>query len=892
MSLKTSEEISLLEPLQFQSVDNVEIKGRDLEQSTDKPPEEASPENGSSNLVIEPGVGVLESFQQALNNILSSTTPTPTIDVFAPQSLLEQLGIPGPEPVDPTSAPDETVPSKGTRNSPRIAVETSVDADKYSTSRMSRPAPSEVPRDNLFQIVGTQFANVLESNSGQQFQNVTSQIAGEITNATNAFTGSSNSGIGTGIQSQLQQLINSITPSSDSKPASNQSDSPSPGISQDSIFQQLGSQVTNPFGINAANGSSITNPLQPVTSQLGTIGNQFAGAIPNATNLIVGTNGADIQSQLQQLINIVGPNRTKPQSDSQPSGVSQDSFFQQLGSQFNNFFSTNNSAVSNPLGSITSQFQNVSSQIAGGITNVSNTFTGSSNSANSTATDPFGVFTSQFQNVGTQITGGITNVTNAFTGSSNTGNSSSFLTSLQNQLLSLLGNTSSTSPPTTNESSTEASSSASTSSPNSESSTDSSTTQPANDPIFPGILQPITIPFGNNGANQSSSSSPFNQIQNIGFSNATSGLLPNAPIGVPNTTAELQNLVNQLSPSSLSQTSNQVVDALKPSSIQGQLQGIGSQLEANIPNVSNDAGILNSLIPNILNWNSVSDLLLPSSLLTSSNNNLNPLPLPFLCPVCTPVCGKANPHARVAGGVELTPSNKYPWTARIMYFGTDVGQGTLINDRAVVTTATIVKSIPIYTAVTVLFNVFDKTATTEQRLERRVANVYTPLLYNPANIYDYNIGIIRLATPVTFSTTFMPICLPKYYDSIGGTSGTLVGWGAQTPTGAGSNKPREVSIPLYTDRECQLSNSRLTSNNLCGGVIKPASDAFIKATCKGDDGAALMYPSRTDATVLTLLGVAIDVPNQGCGETNQLSVFSKVYNNLDFIVLFGSGCGC
>ncbi|XP_062702308.1 mucin-17-like [Aedes albopictus] len=856
----------------FQSAENSMVSGSEIS-STDENltgteiPVEINSGSEGENLVIPAEVAALESFHQALNNIVNSSTPSSTVDVSPPQSLLQQLGILGPVPAEA-----QPIPYRTSRTS------------SVSTLQ-SESAPAPESRQNVFQIVGTQLANVFESNGGQQFQNVTSQIAGGFTNATSVLTGSSNSGIGSGIQSQLQQLINSIAPTA------NQSDTPSPGIAQDSIFQQIGSQITN-----VVNGTSAINPLQPVASQLGTIGNQFTGAIPNATNLITGTNSADIQNQLQQLINSLDPTQTKPpnqQSDSPPPNVSQDSFFQQLGSQFTNLFgvNNNNSSASNPLGSIASQYQNVSSIITGSIANVSNVITGSSNSANST--DPLGAWTSQFQNVGTQITGGITNVTNAFTGS-NSDNSSSFLASLQNQLLSLLGNTTSSSPSSSNStdsgSSTDNSASTTTAT-NNETTTEASSSSQANDPIYSGFFNP----FGNNGANQSSSSSPFSQIQNVGsqimtgFSNATSGLLPN---GLPNTTAELQNLINQLSPSSVSQTSNQVVDALKPSSIQGQLQGIGSQLEANIPTVSNDVGLLNNLVPSILNWNSVSDLLLPSSLLTTSNNNLNPLPLPLLCPVCTPVCGKTNPRTRVAGGVELTPTNKYPWTARIMYFGTDVGQGTLINDRAVVTTATIIKNIPIYTAVTVLFNVFDKTSTTEQRLERRAANVYTPLLFNTANIYDYNIGIIQLATPVTFTTNFMPICLPKYYDSIGGTSGSLVGWGSQTPTGAGSNKPREVSIPMYTDRECQLSNSRLTKNNLCGGVAKPAADAALKATCKGDDGAALMYPSRTDATVLTLLGIAIDVPNQGCGEFNQFSVFTKVYNNLDFIVLYGTGCGC
>ncbi|XP_062538138.1 mucin-5AC-like [Armigeres subalbatus] len=699
--------------------------------------------------------------------------------------------------------------------------------------RFVRQLPPEVSQDSLLQLLGTQIANALESNSGQQIQNITSQIAtgfSNVTNqvaegfsnATNSIT--SNSDINASLQSQLLQLINSLGTAINS--STSQSDSPTKVVSQDSIFQQIGSQLSN-AATNAT--SSGINLLQPIGSQVQNVTNQLTGAIPNAANISTITTGSEIQNQLLQLINSLGINTTNAinqQSDSKPSGVSQDSIFSQIVN-----------SASSALGSLATQFQNASAQAAAGLTNVSNSITDSINSASSSGSDPLSVITSQIGSVGAQITGGISNVTNAIAESNLSVNNSTILTALQNQLETLLNSSISNTTTTTTESSTDTSSSTST-----------TTTGASNDPIFLAPFQTIST----------------------SLSNATSGLIPNIS----------------------SETFNQIVDALKPSAIQGQLQGIGSQLEANIPIISNDEGILSTISQNILNWNNVNNLLLPSNLLSSTNNNVNPAPLPLMCPDCTPSCGKTNPEARVAGGTLLSPTNTYPWTARILYFGTDIGQGTLINDRAVITTATIIRTIPIYSAVTVLFNVFDKSSTTEQRLERNAINVFTPKLYNPANIYDFNIGIIRLATPVTLTSTFMPICLPKYYDSIGGTSGSLIGWGAQTLTGQTSDTPREVSIPLYTDRECQLSNSNLTTNNLCGGVVKPAPTAAIKATCKGDDGAALMYPSRTDATVLTLLGVAIDVPGQGCGETNQLSVFSKVYNNLDFIVLYGAGCGC
>lgn len=53
-----------------------------------------------------------------------------------------------------------------------------------------------------------------------------------------------------------------------------------------------------------------------------------------------------------------------------------------------------------------------------------------------------------------------------------------------------------------------------------------------------------------------------------------------------------------------------------------------------------------------------------------------------------------------------------------------------------------------------------------------------------------------------------------------------------------------------------------------------------------------MTPSRINATRLTLIGVTIDIPGEGCGETNQPAVFTNVQNYIDFIIYHGIGCGC
>lgn len=169
----------------------------------------------------------------------------------------------------------------------------------------------------------------------------------------------------------------------------------------------------------------------------------------------------------------------------------------------------------------------------------------------------------------------------------------------------------------------------------------------------------------------------------------------------------------------------------------------------------------------------------------------------------------------------------------MQYYDQNVGTGTLINDRVVLTTGRIVSSMIIFNQIKVIFGVFEPNSTTESTSRSVFAVTRTKLhpQYSASNLLSYNIGLLQLAVPVTITDNFMPICLPSRINTFSNTEAKLVGWGAREFGGESWNKLQEATIPLYSFDECRLAYPNSTENNICGGVFGPAPKDKHKTSC-------------------------------------------------------------
>ena len=94
-------------------------------------------------------------------------------------------------------------------------------------------------------------------------------------------------------------------------------------------------------------------------------------------------------------------------------------------------------------------------------------------------------------------------------------------------------------------------------------------------------------------------------------------------------------------------------------------------------------------------------------------------------------------------------------------------------------------------------------AVTNRRLNAIVNLVY-PL--PQSNLRQYDFGLVKLASPLIFSASVAPVCLPdpafsstKYV----GRTGTVSGWGATDPEGMNTSTVlKDLEVTVLSNEEC------------------------------------------------------------------------------------------
>ncbi|XP_017351041.1 vitamin K-dependent protein C isoform X1 [Ictalurus punctatus] len=228
-------------------------------------------------------------------------------------------------------------------------------------------------------------------------------------------------------------------------------------------------------------------------------------------------------------------------------------------------------------------------------------------------------------------------------------------------------------------------------------------------------------------------------------------------------------------------------------------------------------------------------------------------------------------------GGEVGKKGESPWQALILNSqGKFHCSGVLIDENWVLTAAHCLEK---FSRFTVRLGDYKRLKFEESEVTLPVVKIVPHPKYNSLTV-DNDIALLRLESPVTFSTYIVPACLPsrdlaERVLHLNGTMTVVTGWGKyKEGTMSYSSDLKHISLPLVEQSECahHMVNN-LTENMLCAGSIGSTKDA-----CKGDSGGPMMTLYRNTWFLIGLVSWG-----EGCGNTDKLGVYTKVSNYMEWI---------
>jgi len=216
----------------------------------------------------------------------------------------------------------------------------------------------------------------------------------------------------------------------------------------------------------------------------------------------------------------------------------------------------------------------------------------------------------------------------------------------------------------------------------------------------------------------------------------------------------------------------------------------------------------------------------------------------------------------IVGGTRVPSAGKYPFMASLLSGGNLRCGASILSDTWLVTAAHCTPTSSM--RITVGSLRYDGQGNPPAQ-SFPIRRSLTHPNYNSAAI-DYDVALIELASPLTFSANVQPVKLaPTNSGDFTGDDSIIIGWGTTTEGGAISRDLLEVTIPIVSNADCNVAYGNITPRMVCAYEED-------KDSCQGDSGG----PAFTGTSTANYLQMGIVSWGYGCARQDYPGVYTRV----------------
>lgn len=222
---------------------------------------------------------------------------------------------------------------------------------------------------------------------------------------------------------------------------------------------------------------------------------------------------------------------------------------------------------------------------------------------------------------------------------------------------------------------------------------------------------------------------------------------------------------------------------------------------------------------------------------------------------------------------EYCPAGHCPWQATLLNMeNSTICEGVILNERFILTAAHCL--IP-GQSIKVVVGDYDREKREDSESEHQAEQYFTHQSFTEET-YNYDIALVKLADPISFTPYVIPICLPdkEFSENIlmKQQSGLISGFGDVHNTAEKGNKLLQLSVPFIDQKKCiRFSNFSVTQQMFCAGC-----ENETKIFCHGGSPHITVYKNTYFITGTLIQGA-------GCAKNEKYNIYSKVSANLPWI---------